>query len=295
MATPAVLLDEAFLRQLEVLGLGLRRPAAGQLRGTHRSRRSGSGMIFSDFRPYSPGDDVRHLDWASYLRLDRLVLRLFEEEADLPVHLLVDCSASMDFGQPSKFDHARRLAAALAYVALSGHDRVNVAGFAADGPQALPTCRGRNQAAQVLGFLESLRPVGGTRLLASLRAYFGGARTRGLVVLLSDFLDREGVEPALGLLARLGHEVVLVQVASPQERDPELPEEVVLVDAEDGSALELEITPALLQAYRDAFRSHSEDIEARCRRQGWTYLAAGTERSVESLVLRSLRQEGLLR
>src|SRR5581483_77891 len=126
MTSPSVPFDEAFLRQLEHLAIVSRRPAAGHLRGSHRSRRTGTGMIFTDYRPYSAGDDTRNLDWGTYLRLDRLVLRLFEEEADLPIYIFLDTSRSMDFGAPTKFDFARRLAAALAYVGLINHDRVSV-------------------------------------------------------------------------------------------------------------------------------------------------------------------------
>lgn len=294
MTAPA-LLDESLLRQLEVLALALRRPAPGALRGAHRSRRSGAGMVFSDYRAYSPGDDVRHLDWSAYLRLDRLVLRLFEQEADLPVHLLVDASASMAFGAPSKFDHARRLAGALAYVALSAHDRVDVAALAGGGVRRLPTRRGRNRAAQVLQFLGGLEAGGSTRLAASLRACAPLLQARGLVVLLSDFLDPAGTGEAFTLLARLGHEVALVHLSCPEEREPRGSGPVTLEDAEDGSVLEVDLGPALLQAYRAACDRHRAALQATCRRHGWALVSAGTEIPVQVLVLRALREQGLLR
>ena len=123
--------SESFLRKLETLTLATRGRAHGQLKGLHRSRRVGSGMVFADFRPYSECDDIRNIDWGIYLRLDRLILRLFEEEADLPVYLFLDASQSMDAGErASKLDYARRLAGAIAYMALLNHDRVNLAAFA---------------------------------------------------------------------------------------------------------------------------------------------------------------------
>jgi uncharacterized protein (DUF58 family) len=295
LANPATLLDQSFLHKLEVLSLAMRRPVHGQLKGAHRSRSVGSGMVFTDFRPYSAGDDIRHIDWGIYLRMDRLILKLFEEEADLPVYLFIDASRSMDYGTPGKLDYARKLAAALCYVALLSHDRVNLVSFADGAVQALPARRGKGQAPQAFRFLESIQPGGQTGLHSALRRFFGSPRTRGLVVLISDFLDPDGIEPGFALLRRFRHEVAVIHVISPEEREPRLPEEVVLVDAEDGVASELDLTPSLLGAYREAFRRHEQDIEAYCRKYGWAYLQAPTEVPLEHLTLKLLRQQGLLR
>lgn len=287
--------SDAFLRQLDMLTLLTRGRVHGQLRGLHRSRRVGTGMVFADYRPYSEGDDIRHIDWGIYLRLDRLILRLFEEEADLPVYVFLDASQSMDHGKPNKLEYARKLAGALGYVALLNHDRVNLSAFAEGLREMLPTRRGKSQAPQLFRFLQSLRPGGRTRLHAALRRYFSVPRTRGLVILISDFLDPEGVEEALAVLRRFRHDVALLHVMAPDERDPQLPEEVVLVDAEEGTATEVEITPALLGAYRSTFEQHARDIEAYCRKYGWGYARALTDVPFEDLVLKVLRREGLLR
>jgi len=290
-----VLLTESFLRQLELLTLVPRGRAHGQLKGMHRSRRTGAGMVFADYRPYSEGDDIRNIDWGIYLRMDRLILRLFEEEADLPVYIFLDTSVSMDHGEPPKLDYAKRVASALAYVALLNHDRVNLVTYADGLREMLPTRRGKNQAPQVFNFLERMQAKGRTSLFAALRRYFGAPRTRGMVVLVSDFLDPDGTEAALTVLRRFRHDVVLLHVMSPQERDPQLPEEVVLVDAEEGTFSELEITPALLAAYRETFEKHAGEVEAYCRKYGWGYVRALTEVPFEDLVLKGLREEGLLR
>jgi uncharacterized protein (DUF58 family) len=286
---------DAFLRKLDVLALAARKRAHGQLRGMHRSRRVGTGMVFADYRPYAEGDDIRHIDWGIYLRMDRLILRLFEEEADQPVYLFVDSSLSMDFGQPNKLDYARRLAGALAYVALLNHDRLNVSSFAESLGEMLPTRRGKNQAPQVFRFLEGIEAGGRTSLSASMRRYFAAPRTRGLVVLISDFLDPAGLEEAMAVLRRFRHDVALMQVISPEEIDPQLPEEAVLVDAEEGSATEVEITPGLLESYRSTFERHAQDIEIHCRKYGWGYARALTSVAIEDVVLKLLREEGLLR
>jgi len=287
--------SDAFLRKLDVLALAARNRAHGQLRGMHRSRRVGTGMVFADYRPYAEGDDIRHIDWGIYLRMDRLILRLFEEEADQPVYLFVDSSLSMDFGSPNKLDYARRMAGALAYVALLNHDRVNVSSFSESLGDMLPTRRGKNQAPQVFRFLQRIEAGGRTSLSAALRRYFAAPRTRGLVVLISDFLDAAGVEDSIAVLRRFRHDVALMHVISPQEIDPQLPEEVVLVDAEEGSATEVEITPGLLEAYRATFDRHAQDLESFCRKYGWGYARAMTDVPIEDIVLKVLREEGMLR
>jgi uncharacterized protein (DUF58 family) len=292
---PGALLDQSFLHKLEVVSMVLRRPVYGQLKGVHRSRRVGSGMVFTDFRPYSAGDDIRHIDWSIYLRMDRLILKLFEEEADLPIYLLVDASRSMDYGSPSKLDYARKLAAALCYVGLLNHDRVNLVSFADGAVQTLPTRRGKSQAPQAFRFLESIQAGGQTGLQRALRRFFGSPRTRGLVVVISDFLDPDGIEPGFAVLRRFRHEVAVIHVISPEEREPRLPEEVVLLDAEDGTASQLDVTPRLLAAYREAFQGHERDVQTYCRKYGWAYMQARTEFPFEELVLKLLREQGLLR
>ena len=292
---PRGLLDQSFLHKLEVLSLVMRRPVHGQLKGAHRSRRVGSGMVFTDFRPYSVGDDIRHIDWGIYLRMDRLILKLFEEEADLPIYLFVDASRSMDYGTPSKLDYARKVAAALCYVGLLNHDRVNLVSFADGSVQALPARRGKSQAPQAFRFLEGIQVGEQTGLQGALRRFFGRPRTRGLVVMISDFLDPDGIEPALSVLRRFRHEVAAVHVISAEEREPHLPEEVVLLDAEDGTASEVNVTPRLLAAYREAFRGHEREVRAYCRKQGWAYVQARTEVPFEDFTLKLLREQGLLR
>jgi len=295
LANPGGLLDQSFLHKLEVLSVAMRRPVHGPFQGVHRSRRVGSGMVFTDFRPYSAGDDIRHIDWGIYLRMDRLILKLFEEEADLPIYLLVDASRSMDHGTPSKLDYARKVAAALCYVGLLNHDRVNLVSFADGAVQALPARRGKSQAPQVFRVLESIQPGGQTGLHSALRRFFGSPRTRGLVVMISDFLDPDGIEPGFAVLRRFRHEVAVIHVISPEEREPRLPEEVVLLDVEDGTAIELDVTPRLLEAYRQAFSRHERDVQAYCRKYGWAYVQAPTEVLFEDLMLKLLREQGLLR
>ncbi len=295
MASQSVLFSEEFLRQLEHLTMLTRRPVAGHLRGHHRSRRTGSGMIFADYRPYSPGEDTRNLDWGTYLRLDRLILRLFEEEADRPVYVFVDVSRSMDFGTPSKFDFARRFAAAIAYVGLINHDRVRLVAFADGLVEEMPARRGKSQVWRSLHFLERLKSAGGTSLQSAFRGFFGARRTRGLVVVISDFLDTEGFERSFQMIREFRHDVFAIHVTSPEELDPALADEVLLVDAELGHSTRTRITPDIVKAYRETFLRYCSEIEGFCRGHGWGYLRASTQAPIEDLMLKSLRDEGMLR
>ncbi len=290
-----LILSEEFLRQLEHLAIVARRPAAGHLRGQHRSRRTGVGMVFTDYRPYSPGDDTRHLDWSTYMRLDRLILRLFEEEADLPIFIFVDASRSMDFGKPSKFDFARQFAAALAYIGLINHDRISLVAFADGVVREMPARRGKNQLWRMLHFLDRVSPSGGTSLQAAFRGFFGARRGRGMVIIASDFLDRAGFEPAFQVIRKFRHDVFAVHLVSPEDRAPTVGDDVVLVDSEEGAAAQVRVTSDLLSAYRRGFGQYCAEIESFCRTHGWGYLRADTDAPFEHLMLRVLREEGLLR
>ena len=295
MVQESLLFSEEFLRQLEHLSMLTRRPVAGHLRGHHRSRRTGSGMVFTDYRPYSPGDDTRNLDWGTYLRLDRLILRLFEEEADLPIYIFLDVSRSMDFGAPSKFDFARKVAAALAYIGLINHDRVSIVAFSDGVVREMPARRGKNQVWRALNFLERIEAGGGTRLQTAFQSFFGARRTRGLTVVISDFLDREGFEQSFQVIRRFRHDVFAVHVMSPDELDPVLADEVLLVDSEEGGAARVRVTPALVKSYHDTFLRYCAEIEGFCRTHGWGYLRTKTDTPFEDLMLKALREQGLLR
>ena len=179
--------DEAFLRKLEYLSIVARRVFGGGLRAERRSRKVGAGIEFADHRDYAPGDDLRYVDWAIYARLERLLLRLFQEEEDLHVYLLIDRSASM--AASGKLDQATRIAAALAYVGLANLDRISVVPFSSDTQPVVRPKRGRGAVLPILKFLEALEPHGSTSLLAAAEAFVRRAPRPGLAVLISDFYD----------------------------------------------------------------------------------------------------------
>jgi uncharacterized protein (DUF58 family) len=287
------LFDEAFLEKLEYLKLMSRHILPGRQRGEHRARKRGSGHEFADHRQYVAGDDTRHVDWKTWLRLERLLLRLFEEEADLPIDIFVDASRSMALGEPSKFDYARRVGAALAWVGLLNHDRVGLVAFGNGVRDVMPQKRGRARVFTAFRFLEELEAAGATDLEETFRAALGGRKRRGLVVAVSDFLAPGGTDRGFDVLRYAGHDVFAVHVVSPEEARPEIEGEAVLIDAEDGT--ELRVEPAHLEAYASAFEEHCGRIEAYCRHHGWGYARALTDTPFEDLVLQIFQQERFLR
>ena len=284
------LFDGEFLRKLERLELYARKLMRGLLRGEHTTARRGRGLEFSDFRHYRPGDDFRHIDWNIYSRLDQLFLKLHTADEDLTLHLIVDTSASMEFGEPSKFDQARRVAAALAYIALRNLDRVGVSAFAGALGASLPPMKARQQTARLLTFLGGLRCGGETHFGAALRDFAARTRTPGLVVLISDLLGTEAVRDGIEALLHGGHDVVVIQLLAEMEIDPPLAGALRLVDAETGEELAVTVDGELRRLYKLRLERHLGEVESLCRRRGVEYLRASTAIPFEDVVLKYLRQ-----
>jgi uncharacterized protein (DUF58 family) len=292
--------DERFLRRLESLVLTIRRSArmsAGLFRANRASKRVGAGLEFADHRDYAPGDDLRYLDWNLYGRLERLALRLFQEEEDLLVEVLVDASASMGVGDPPKVDLALQIGAALAYVGLANLDRVALSPLGGDDAPVLPPARGKSAILPILRFLEGVRADGRVGLAAAVRAFLSRRRRRrrGLAIVISDFYDRAGHRAALDLLRHHRLEVVAIQVSAPQELAPDLHGDVELRDVETGESRELTISPAVLAAYRRRHQALLRDLDGYCRERAIACFSVVSDQPFDAAVLRMFRAGGLLR
>ena len=283
----ALRLDPDFLQKLEYLHVVSRRAFAGRNRADRQTNQRGRGIEFADHRPYAAGDDFRHIDWKAYKRLNRLLLRLFNEEQDLPIHLFIDVSRSM--AEPGKFDHAKRLVASLCYIGLSNLDHVTILPFGSRLLQEIHPGRGQARIIRVLDDLDALTAEGETSLHHAFTQFAARARPRGLAVVISDFLDPGGFEPALKLLASLGHEVYVVHVSSGRDRRCDVGGEIRLVDSETGATRDVDVTPALADAYARAFTAHASALQAFCARYQLGYLHADTERPFEEIVLDTFR------
>ena len=293
----SALFDEAFLRRLEYLHLVSRKVYAGRTHAERRSKKVGSGIEFADHRDYSPGDDFRYLDWKVYARMERMLIRLHEEEEDLLVYLLIDASKSMSLSlsATSKFEHAARLAAALAYVGLANLDRVAIIPFGEKLDQQLPIVRGKNQIFKVFRFLEGIKPGGPTRLNHSLKAFVHQNKRPGLAVILSDFYDPAGYEEALSYLRYNNYEPFVIHLYDEEELNPTLRGDLSVVDCETGEVKDITVTPRLLARYREVHQEFCADLESKCKSRQASYFRTPVQVPYDEIVLRIFRTGGFLK
>ena len=293
--------DEAFLRKLETLALLFHRAASSQMQGERRSTKRGQSIEFSDFRPYTIGDDFRRIDWNAYARLERLFIKLFIEEEDLTVHLLIDASRSMDWGQPSKLEYATRMAGALGYVSLVKLDRVTTTIMGSELPVAsshLPPRRGRKSALSLFTFLQSIpsnSPTGSERRpVSSLDSYAAGARQPGPLLLFTDLMD-DGWNRGLNSLGGRGFEVSIIHVLSPDEVNPDLSGDFKLIDSESNSEVEITADFEMLERYRKSLDQWQETWRRFCRARGMHYVPVVTSQPLEELLFAGLTRQGVLK
>ena len=276
--------DPAFLAKLEALRVIARRVPAGGRHGEHRSRARGAGVEFTDVRPYAPGDDFRYLDWNLFRRLDRLFLRLFLEDEDLPVYFLLDQSASMQLvagaGGATKTRAARQAVAALAYLCLNRMDRVSLFPFSGEALRPMPGLAGRNAFHRLLGYLASLPASGGTGLVDAVGGFAHRRLRRGLCVVASDFFDPRGPGQVLAALGRVPHRMLLLRPVHPGEDRPALAGELEVVDCETGESLALSADDRLLARYQEAYRAYEADLAGLSRTRHSRFLALRTDRPV---------------
>jgi uncharacterized protein (DUF58 family) len=284
----ALRFEDDFLKKLEYLHVLSKRAFAGQNRADRLTPKRGRGLEFADHRQYAPGDDFRHIDWKAYKRLNRLLLRLFDEERDLPIYLMLDSSRSM--AEPAKFDMARRIAAALCYIGLAHLDRLTIVPFGRGLDHDISPGRGKGRIFRVFEMLERMEPAGPTDLRQSFKEFASRPRQLGLTVIISDFLDPGGFDAGLKILRTLGHDVFVVHIASERDRDPGAFGEIQFVDAETGDMRQVEVTPRLASAYLAAWDAHTAELERFCGRYDIGYVRADAERPFQDVILKAFRQ-----
>jgi uncharacterized protein (DUF58 family) len=288
------LLPPQLLRRLEQFQLLAARRAKSSAKGERRSRARGQSVEFADYRNYVAGDDLRYLDWNLYGRLERLFLKLYEEERELPVRIFLDASESMAFGEPRKFDFARQIAAAIGYVALCGFDRVSIVPFG-DNPDnmlisgALRSVRGRKSSLQFFENLSRLTAKGGATLNDSLRRGALEARQAGVAIVLSDFLDPSGYDKGLLALVGRGFHVNAVQILSPEELSPSAFGDLRLVDSETGAIQEVTFGKFRLNAYQQSVQNFIQRLREFCQGRGINFFSVTSAMPLEDLLLKQLR------
>ena len=284
----APLLDREFLEKLERLSLHWQKSFAGLVGGHNPSRLAGAGQEFLDHRHFHHGDDLRAVNWRAYLRLNKLFLKMFQVEPRVPIRLLIDCSASMTAYANGKFDYARRVAAALCYIGLVRHDSIEIHGFSSRLGRRTHSTGGRHRFAAVMDSIAALDPGGATDYMAVVREFIDVYSQKGLVVVVSDFLDDRGCERSLQYLADFGHELVLMHVWADEDRVPPWEGELDLRDAETGASLKLEFDSDARARYTRAFDEYAEAIEGVALRSGGRYVGFPTSHPLESLIFGDL-------
>lgn len=292
MVKDSELLPPDLARQLQRLELVTRKVFRGRMKGERRSAKKGQSVEFADYRNYVAGDDLRSLDWNLYARLDKLIVKLFLEEEDLHFYTLIDASPSMAFGEPTKLHYAKQLAAALGYIGLVRTDRVRVETL---GGQRSPVLRGRRGVPRMIDFLEKVEPDETVGLEEGVRQFCLRNSGKGIVVLLTDLMDKAGYEAAMRYLVAQRVDVFVIQVLSQAEIDPDVVGDLRLVDCEDDDVAEVTISAPLLARYKETLASFTAGAQEFCGKRGMNYLLTSTERPVEELMATWLRKRGLVR
>ena len=313
-----MLFDELFLQKLERLSLMSRRAMSGQLQGERRSPKRGQSVEFADFRPYTPGDDIRRIDWNAYARLERFFLKLFIEEEDQTVHILIDVSRSMDWGQPNKLAYAIQAAGALGYIALAGLDRVTVTIIGDENVENgklryFTPHRGKQSANALFAFLETYLPSNSSArippqkpipLAPAIQSYATRAISPGPLVLISDLFEitatdadtsQSSIQNALNSLAAKGFEVTLLHTLSPDEVDPNLNGDFKLLDSESGAELEITADFNLLQNYHSGLTEWRNELRSFCGVRGMHFIPVETTIPLEELLFSWMRQHSVIR
>jgi uncharacterized protein (DUF58 family) len=282
------IIDQDFLHRLERLTLYWQKSFAGLVGGRIPSRLSGAGQEFLDHRHFHHGDDLRAVNWRAYMRLEKLFLKMFQVEPRIPVRLLLDISESMT----AKFDYARQLAAALSYIGLVRLDTICIVPFSDRIGETHICTGGRHRFRPAAQFLEGLLNGGRTDFLNVTRQFASEYPQRGLAIVISDFLDDADVEKPLQYLADYGHELSLVQLWAPDDREPGWDGELELLDAETGSKMEIALDKAAIGRYREAFDAYSRRLSDLANRTGGRYVGISTDQGVQEAIFDSLMRVG---
>jgi len=293
-----MIFDETTLRKLNQLALVASKVRAGVLKGERRSTKRGTSIEFAGYRDYTPGDDLRRLDWNVYARLERPFIKLIEEEEDLAVNILVDASKSMDWGEDAlhKFQYALKLAAALGSVALGAGDYLTVTLLhAAQAPAQYGPARGQQHLMRLLAFLEPQTCDGTTDLNQMLRDYTLAARRPGLTFLISDLFSPAGFETGLNQLQSRGYELTLVHLLAPDELEPPLAGDLRLIDIETDFGQDVSLDAGLRELYRRRLQAWQNEIQLLCGKRGIRYLPVSTAYPWDELVLLDFRKAGIVK
>jgi uncharacterized protein (DUF58 family) len=289
------LLSPDLLAKLERLELVTRKIFRGRMKGERRSKRKGQSVEFADYRNYVAGDDLRQLDWNLYARLDKLIVKLFLEEEDLHFYALIDASMSMDFGDPTKLQYAKQLAAALGFIGLVRADRVRIETIGQKPSDRGPMLRGRASVWRMLQHIEGIQPGETASLATGVKNFCIRNPGKGIVLLMTDLMDKEGYESALRYFVSHEMDCYVIHILSQEELEPDVKGDLKLVDCEDDDVAEITVSAPLLARYQQTLSAFTRGAQEFCTRRGMHYMLAGNQLPVADLVGQHLRRRGLVR
>ena len=289
------LLDTKFLKQIARLQIRSENVFRGKFKGERRSLNRGASVEFADYRTYELGDDLRHVDWNVYARLDRLFLKLFDADEDLPIFILIDNSTSMDFGRPTKLECAKRIAAALSYIGLISFDRVSVYTFSDQLTSIVPSMYGKAQFPKLSQAIEGIAKGGETHLTTCLQRFLTETKGPGVGIIISDFWDMNGYEIGIKQLVSRNFDLTLIHLLSDEELQPRLSGELQLADAETGQSKEITVNEGALVGYTERLNAFCENLKRYCLNRGVTYIRMNHQIPIEQFILQDLRRNGSIR
>ena len=287
----------AFLTQLETLRLRTRKEFLGSRPGSYSSPRRGTSLEFADYRRYSPGDDLRYLDWGIYARTDRLYVKIFREEVDLFAYVFIDASASMGFpSREAKFFPASHVALALCYVILANHDHVKLH-LLQDQSRASPFYRGRRRMTDCVSFATSAMPGGALDLAASLNDHLQRLRRPGKAILISDFLmPAAAYQKGLNLLRSFNLDIAAIQVLAREEVEPSFPNgSLALVDSESQREITYRWNGNARRDYQARLAHHNLELKSFCHQSGIHYSLYVNDRDLSDFIFATLPAIGLFK
>jgi uncharacterized protein (DUF58 family) len=287
--------DQEFLKKLEYLRILSKLLVRGRIRGERRTKKTGSGVEFADYRNYTPGDDFRYIDWNIYARLSKVLLRLYEEEEDLFIYILLDSSASMGMGEPSKLDYGIQIAAALSYIGIANLDRVGIESFSDSEYSGIEPARGRGHIFRIFRFLEKISSHGLTNINNAIKSFVTRNKRRGVCIFLTDLYDTETWRDGLSLLRYSHFETFLFHLIDTREFSPPVLGDVRIVDCETDEPMDVTISHGLLDAYREMLELHLKNVEDFSLKNEIVYFCPPIQMPFDELILNVLRKGGIIK
>ncbi len=294
------LLNDVFFSRLEAMSLNLKTSLAGYFGGKHLVKTYGQTVEFADFREYQLGDDIRRIDWNLFSRFEKYFLRLYTDERQMQVQIFLDCSASMGSEDPRKASYAVAATAALGFLAVQSMDKLTInfmRGERSENP--FGTIVGKNAFFRAMGTLEETEFSGEINIEKCVKGCTETGENNGLSVIVSDFLTESDWKKAVDYLLYKKRQVLLLQILTPEDRDPSYDGRVNLIDSEsvdtsDARNMRIRITRSMLAAYAEAYHDFMEDIGSFCKRRGATFLSADTEKPIERVLFGDLLKVGIM-